>query len=347
MTAHLVVREESLVATAPGGAVLTFDRAGRLYAAFLEGRFYRRGVDGRVVEKFTRGEPERRTLPPAAAAEIVRRALDLAREVEGLDAHALIRDLDADAARFRAVYEGSVPVLPPDVYRALVLQATVGCPHNACRFCNLYRDRPYRARSAPGFARHVREVGEAFGAGITMRRGVFLGDADALALGAQRLARFCALAHASPAARAGLYCFGAVFTGPRAHARAGWEALREAGLRRVYFGIETGHDPLRRKLGKPGAGADALRWVHALKEAGIGVGLIFLLGVGGEEHVRDSAAFCRDARLEADDLVYLSPLVRSDGRLARGRCHAQEKTLREAIGEGPRVAVYDLRAFVY
>ena len=49
----VLVRPDSLVASADDGSVITFDRAGRLYAAWLDERFYRRGVDGCVLEKYT------------------------------------------------------------------------------------------------------------------------------------------------------------------------------------------------------------------------------------------------------------------------------------------------------
>jgi radical SAM superfamily enzyme YgiQ (UPF0313 family) len=348
---RILVRPESQVFSTEGGEVITFDRAGRLYSAFMDGRFYRRGVDGRVVAKYTEedGTKIRHRLGKTRASRIQERALELAHAVPGAAERELMRDLEGDAARFREVYAGSVPILPPDVYRSLVLQATVGCAYNACRFCHLYADRPFRVREEDEFARHARDVAAAFGAGLSMRRGIFLGDADALFVETPLLERFWAVARELPPADGGFYCFGHPRAGPIREAEE-WEALRAAGLRRVYLGIETGHDPLRRRLNKPGTGADTLRLTGALKEAGISVGLIFLLGAGGdafaEDHVRDSGALVRAAGLDADDFVYLSPLVRPDGHMVKGVAD-QETAMREAMGDGPRVAVYDIRAFIY
>jgi radical SAM superfamily enzyme YgiQ (UPF0313 family) len=348
---RILVRPDSQVFSTEGGEVITFDRAGRLYSAFMDGRFYRRGVDGRVVAKYTDrdGIKIRHRLGRKQARAIQERALELAHAVPGAAERDLMRDLEGDAARFREVYAGSVPILPPDVYRSLVLQATVGCAYNACRFCHLYADRPFRVRKEDEFAGHARDVAAAFGAGLSMRRGVFLGDADALFVETPRLERFWAVARELPPADGGFYCFGHPRPGPVREA-AEWQALRAAGLRRVYLGIETGHDPLRRRLNKPGTGADTLRLTRALKDAGISVGLIFLLGAGGdalaEDHVRDSGSLVRAADLAADDFVYLSPLVRPDGHMVKGGAH-QEAAMREAMGDGPRVAVYDIRAFIY
>ena len=73
-----------------------------------------------------------------------------------------------------------VPVLPPDQYTSLVLAATDGCRYNQCTFCGLYRDVRFRRRSADEFRDHVRAALDYHGAGLTLRRTVFLGQADAL-----------------------------------------------------------------------------------------------------------------------------------------------------------------------
>jgi radical SAM superfamily enzyme YgiQ (UPF0313 family) len=340
------------VASTGRGEVITFDRAGRLYSAYLDERFYRRGVNGRVLEKFTAadGRTVRRPLPPALAREIESRALDIARQVDGIGQHSLMANLEADAARFRAAYDGPVPILPPDAYRSVVLQATIGCAYNRCVFCGFYRDRTFRVRADPEFESHIGAVREAFGAGLTMRRGVFLGDADALSLPTDQLVEFLRMAQALPAAAHGIACFGSSFLG---HSRpaSDWVRIKDAGLRRVHLGVETAHPALRRKLRKPGRAEDALRIVQGLKAAGISVGMIFLTGVGGESygaaHVRDSAALCSAADLDKEDFVYLSPLVGKDGELTHGPYAEQAEALRAGVGPGPTIAVYDIRHFVY
>ena len=52
---RLTVKDEAVGVTVRDGAesVFTFDRAGRLFAAWLGERFYRRALSGRIVEKHT------------------------------------------------------------------------------------------------------------------------------------------------------------------------------------------------------------------------------------------------------------------------------------------------------
>jgi hypothetical protein len=277
---------------------------------------------------------------------------------------AALRD---DSARFLAA-SGPVGILPPDQYLALVVRVTEGCSWNACTFCRLYRDVPFRWKRPDELAAHVAALRAYFGPSIALRRSVFLGDANALCLAHERLLPLVeAVAAQLPGAP--LYSFLDAWTSRR-KAAAEWRDYAVLGLKRVYVGLETGDPGLLAWFEKPGSPQDTVDLVGALHEAGIGAGVVVLLGAGGERfadaHVARTAEVLTAMRLGAEDLVYFSEYVDDPG-LAYGRraagapdlqplSPARNANLRRAILAGvraadtsrpPRTATYDIREFVY
>jgi radical SAM superfamily enzyme YgiQ (UPF0313 family) len=277
-----------------------------------------------------------------------------------------------------------VPVLPPDQYTALVLAATDGCRYNQCTFCGLYRDVRFRRRTVSEFREHVRAALQYHGASLTLRRTVFLGQADAL-LGPrswreevlQVVQEFCQFPppdrprgaaswwQGSETQFSGITSFLDAFAGQRISADE-FAAMRELHLRQVFIGMESGSNALLRWLRKPSTAEETLAAVRAAKEGGVRVGVIVLVGAGGEpyydEHVRETIQLIQAMRLEPGDYVYLSPIVAAHGAeyteiaaaggiapLSPARLHAQESLLRDGIRQpqGPYVAHYEVDDFVY
>ena len=74
-------------------------------------------------------------------------------------------------------YEGSVYRPPSEAY-SLIVQVTIGCAHNKCTFCSMYKDKKFRVRK-------LNEVLEDFDIARRYYRRVsriFLADGDALVL---------------------------------------------------------------------------------------------------------------------------------------------------------------------
>ena len=60
-------------------------------------------------------------------------------------------------------YEGSI-YRPPSEADSLFTQATVGCPHNKCTFCMVYKKGPlYRVRPVKGICEDIDEAFDVYG----------------------------------------------------------------------------------------------------------------------------------------------------------------------------------------
>lgn len=297
-----------------------------------------------------------------------------------------LEDLEADRRRFASLYK-PITILPPDQYGAIVLQLAEGCSYNKCTFCTFYRDRPFRIKPPDEARRHIEQVLDFLGPGRSNRRQVFLGDANALIIPQHTLRRLMELVNEffevappglAPGERAvwdwdhplgvhGIHSFMDSF-GLQWKSRADLKELADLNLRRVYIGLESGHDPLREFLGKPGLASEAAQAVADLKSAGLSVGLILLVGAGGaqfrEPHLRESVALLKAMGLGRDDLVYLSPMVEHEGSpyveamarsgltsLAPSELFDALQDFRQALRDlgpaGPKVAIYDINEFTY
>lgn len=376
--------------------VFSFDFEGRLWTALLEGVSYRRGLDGKMVAKWQEthgGEAgrQRRWIHPPEALRIETEArqasLELYRAIQageaaldgpltdlGQAAFERIRGYDearraADIARYHQIYR-PVGILPPDQYMAVVLQATEGCAFNTCTFCDFYKDRPFRIKNEAAFLEHATAVRDFLGAGLSLRRTVFLGDANALVVPMPRLLPLIQGVHQvyDVEGLGGIYAFLDGFSGEKKSPRD-YRLLAEMGLKRVYLGLESGSEDLLKFLRKPGKPKDAVKAVQAMKAGGVAVGVIVLLGAGGHtyagEHVRETIAALNAMRLDADDIIYFSELITAEDmryvqdayqtqlrplspeeRLAQGE--AIEAGLRFSRRGGvPHISRYDIREFVY
>lgn len=398
---RIACKRESVVITRFDGAeeIYAFDHAGRFFTAWRMARLYRRALDGRVMEKHTdrrsrhpvrhrrfldAGERSALVNDAAAAARVTLRALRdgtaellwalpeppdrsraerLVAAAAGFDAEAA----EADRQQFEAVYT-PVSILPPDRYLALVVQITEGCHWNRCTFCSFYRDRPFRVKPVADLAAHLEAIVAFFGEGRTLRRGVFLGDANALLLPAADLEpRLDLIARRLPEHTQDMSAFIDVFTGHHKGA-ADFAALRAGGLRRIYIGVETGDDGLLAFLNKPQTAAEAVELVRSVKAAGLAAGVIVMAGIGGRAYWRRHVGATLDllgrVALGTGDLVYVAAFTapangpyaeraRSEGiaPLDHNAIGDQVEELlggaAAVVGPGTRIAPYDIEEFLY
>lgn len=173
---------------------------------------------------------------------------------------------------------------PPSEARSFLLQVTVGCSHNRCAYCDMYRDKQFRPKP---WETIEADLDEAARMGPRFRR-VFLCDGDALILPTRKLLPILeAIASKLPwVERVGVY------GDTRSVGRKSVEelcALRKAGLGIVYHGMESGDDETLRRIDKGGTAAECIDTADKLRAAGIVHSVMVLLGIGGRDRSREHA----------------------------------------------------------
>ncbi|MEM6293219.1 MAG: radical SAM protein [Myxococcota bacterium] len=177
---------------------------------------------------------------------------------------------------------------PPSEAASFLLQVTIGCSHNSCVYCDMYRDKQFRPKP---FDTILADIAEAAALGPRFKR-VFLCDGDALILSTKKLLPILeAITTKLPwVERVGTY------GDTRSVGRKSIDelaALREAGLGIVYHGMESGDDAVLERIDKGGTRTQAIQSAAKLREAGIAHSVMVLLGVGGmtlsEQHAENTA----------------------------------------------------------
>jgi len=172
-------------------------------------------------------------------------------------------------------YEGNI-IRPPSEANAIILQVTTGCSHNRCTFCGAYREQKFRIKD-----NDIVDSDLEFAANYcTRQKTVFLADGDALVIPQQRLMYLFARIHKKLpwVRRISLYanCRDILNRSPGELAE-----LREAGLGRMYMGLESGHDKTLATIKKGATSAEMILAGRRVKEAGIFLSVTCLLGVAG------------------------------------------------------------------
>ncbi len=173
-------------------------------------------------------------------------------------------------------YEGQI-FRPFSEANSYLLQCTIGCSHNQCTFCGMYKDRKYRVRSLEEIKEDIRMAKAHYG---DLEK-VFLCDGDAVAIETDALLE---ILHTLYRTFSSLRHVG-TYVGPQstlAKSMSELTALRAAGLTKAYLGVESGDDRVLAEI-KKGVSADQMLAAgQHLVAADINLSSMVLLGIAGK-----------------------------------------------------------------
>ena len=184
---------------------------------------------------------------------------------------------------------------PPYEAESLLLQATAGCTHHACKFCTLYEDLPFRFRMSPleEIEADLREA-QLWGTdpmamlsarlqGIPRPQGprrVFLVGANPFVLLPKRLEEIAELVRRYLPTVESIGCFARV-TDVGLKSGEELRRLRTLGYDGLTVGVETGDDRALAFMNKGCQARDIVEQAARLDEAGISYSFCYLAGISG------------------------------------------------------------------
>ncbi|MDR2892321.1 MAG: radical SAM protein [Deltaproteobacteria bacterium] len=182
---------------------------------------------------------------------------------------------------------------PPSEADSLLVQVMKGCPHNKCRFCGIFRDIPFRIIALRKVLEQLDADAEEFGPELLDKvTSIYLEGGDPLALGAEHLLAIMRHAWSRFPALQRLACYATARSVLRKTPDE-LHQLAQAGLQRVYVGLESGVDEILLANNKGCSRSDLILAGKKLLEAGIENDVSMMLGIGGaelsERHARETA----------------------------------------------------------
>ena len=223
-------------------------------------------------------------------------------------------------------YEGTV-YRPPSEAGSLIIQATVGCPHNRCAFCAMYSDVKFRRRPHEEIVEDLDLALATFGPGV---RTIFLADGNSAALATDVLVAIGEAARERFPGLERITMYGSAKFLVTKDADA-WRRIAAAGITRIHSGLESGDAVTLERIRKGVDPDGAVRAFSHVMGAGIELSVYLMVGVAGlersREHAEGSAAVLNRA---SPDFVRLRTFVPALGTEWCERWQRGELTLLDA-----------------
>ena len=184
-------------------------------------------------------------------------------------------------------YTGNI-IRPPHEARNVLLQVTVGCSHNRCTFCNIYRDVGFRMSPMREIEEDLAEVRDAY----PECPRVFLLNGDAFVMSHDKL-RTIALKIREYLPNCRIISAYAGISNIKNKTVEQLADLRALGVTKLTIGVETGDDDVLLRVNKGYTARDIVEQCRKLDEAGMLYSIIYLGALaghgGGEKNAYESA----------------------------------------------------------
>jgi hypothetical protein len=200
---------------------------------------------------------------------------------------------------------------PPSEANSLIFQVTLGCSFNQCSFCDMYRSKNYVERPLEEILMEIDLASKYY----PNTKRIFLADGDALNLNTKILIKILEYIYKKFPLIERVSCY-AMPKNLLQKTDEDLQALRDAGLKMFYIGIESGNNIILRKVTKGATYKTIVEACNKAKKHDFILSCMIILGLGGEKytlkHIEDTAKIINEVspnyvgalNLHLDDGLY-------------------------------------------
>ncbi|MBP2626102.1 MAG: Radical domain protein [Firmicutes bacterium] len=181
-------------------------------------------------------------------------------------------------------YEGTV-YRPPSEAGSLLIQATIGCPHNQCTFCAMYKGTKFRIRPVADIKQDLDKAKTIYDDDVDT---LFLPDGNTILMKTADLIEIISYAKQVFPKLQRVTMYGS----SKFILRKSEEELRllqQNGLTRIHSGMESGDDVVLAKICKGVTAEETIQAGLKVKNAGIELSVYVMPGIGGRERSTEHA----------------------------------------------------------
>jgi radical SAM superfamily enzyme YgiQ (UPF0313 family) len=203
-------------------------------------------------------------------------------------------------------YEGPI-YRPPSEADSLLIQATLGCPHNLCTFCMVYKSGvKFKVRLVAAIKTDLDEAAANYDSRV---RTLFFPAGNTIAMPTASLVEICRYSYTCFPHLQRITVYGSSHYIRRKGADQ-LNTLAQAGLGRIHVGVESGDDVILTRIRKGATAIDHIAAGQLARAAGIEINAYVILGIGGqdrtESHAQQTARVINEMR---PDVVRLRTFV--------------------------------------
>jgi radical SAM superfamily enzyme YgiQ (UPF0313 family) len=177
---------------------------------------------------------------------------------------------------------------PPSEAKSLIFQVTLGCSFNQCSFCDMYRNKEYSEKTWDEAKAEIDLMAKQ----LPDTTRIFLADGDAINISADYMVQIVEYLYNSFPKLERVSCY-AMPMNLLKKTPEELKKMREAGLKMLYLGIESGSDIILKKITKGATAETIIRACRKAIETGFTLSCIIILGLGGKthskEHIKETA----------------------------------------------------------